>query len=104
MHDLGVGEWGVLETAFDSRVRARFPPGTTEAVLRATLNEQGFSPPERVPAEAVRLGPFAGRESYASYLEWGQGPCNIGAQVMWTSDAAGRLIEARGFYGERGCL
>lgn len=88
------GDEAQVDTEFARRVRAQFPVGSSQAVLIATLSEQGFTPKSWRP----ELG--------ASSAEFNDSnlACNVVADIHWRADTAGNLTFVKGSYHEHGCL
>jgi hypothetical protein len=103
--DLSGIEWRAAEAAFNHRVQARFPVGTPESAVIKTLKHQGFGEPQAVSAGEPHAYPVpAGSAVRTARLDWSAFPCNVGAEVYWTTDGGGKVSASGGFYGERGCL
>jgi hypothetical protein len=93
LRDLSSGTWDAHSAAFTTRLRARYPVGTSEEVLIWGLARDGFRPAWRDTAE----GRYA-------ILEWSAFPCAMRATVIWQVDAERRVTSLSGKYHEAGCL
>lgn len=99
----------------DQRVKQRFPPGSSVAAMKAELYAEGFRPfsksltppppsdpslPHEIVTAETRLAAF-NMDHRTLQIGWvtPRAPiplCARGMTVMWTEDAAGRLVTVRG--------
>jgi len=90
--DIGKGlppDYAEGTKAFDARVKARFPPGTSEEALRAELKRQGFERlPDHPDPDGLRCATFCRNELIFKTL-W---------SVRWRANG-GRVGEIFGVYG-----
>jgi hypothetical protein len=95
-------------------LRQKFPAGTSEAVLQATLLRQGFKPPTPPPVQCWPRGQPApvGQVIFpcpvhdpAKTLEyqWGNFPCGDTVTVWWTIGDNGKVAQIGGYHSH-GCL
>jgi hypothetical protein len=97
-----------VSARLSSVLQQKFPAGTSEAVLKSTLQRQGFKPIPPPPADCVRPGvtPPIGRVFVQCYdatnqlrYEWGDGlVCGATVAVAWTTDGKGGVASVRGSY------
>ncbi|WP_051134024.1 hypothetical protein [Methylocystis sp. ATCC 49242] len=75
------------QQAFLTRLRARFPAGTTEAEVSAALLEQGF-----------KMGRAGERVATYDRQAGIRDKCRRSGNVRWSADAAGHVSEISGGY------
>ncbi len=90
-----LGEWGAISTKFDSRIKAIFPVGSSEAEMGAKLQKQGFNRQDWQSSV---------EQEHTAMRREDRFPCNQAAYVYWHADAEGRLTSIKGAYREEGCL
>jgi hypothetical protein len=95
-------------------LRQKFPVGTNEAVLRATLHHQGFKslapPPVKCwprdqPApvgQVVFPCPLHDPNMMLEY-QWSNFPCGDTITIWWTTEDNGAITQIGGYHGH-GCL
>src|SRR5262249_35793682 len=84
-------EWDAMSKVFDSRIRERFPPGSSEAAMIEALRRQGFVATEWTAAST--------RTALRTERRF---PCVYYASVEWTA-TAGTITSIGGSYGSS-CL
>jgi hypothetical protein len=81
---------------FDERVKARFPTGSSEALLMEELKSERFKVTKTVDPK--------GESSFSATREGAIWPvCGLAWNIHWT-ERAGRILRIDGDYGETGCL
>ena len=91
------GNWDTMSSEFDTRVRARFPTGSSEVEMARELQREGFTRndwfyvlPQGAEAKATR------REDRVV--------CRQAAYIYWRANPQGRVTSIRGVYRVEGCL
>jgi hypothetical protein len=95
-------------------LQQKFPIGTNEDSVRATLLKQGFKPPPPAPGDCAPQGapPPVGRILYRCptydpdrilQYQWSNFPCGFTVTVNWTTGDHGDIAQIRGDYSS-GCL
>jgi hypothetical protein len=91
------GSWDAMSSEFDSRVRTRFPIGSTESDMARELRREGFIRDDW----SFVIG--QGAEAKATRRE-DRVVCRQAAYIFWRADHEGRLTSIRGVYRVEGCL
>ena len=98
---------------FETVIRRRFPPGTSEQSLRQVLigqrfkQDPGFPPAcvghsgQTVKDGGVMMECPAEDPSRTLFYYWGGFPCSNVLIVDWSADSAARIIKAEGNYEYR---
>ncbi len=76
-------ELSIANEEWPLRLSQRFPLGTTEAALVATLSSQGFT---------------IDRRNKTAKADWANGLCNNEVDVVWQADGSGKLASVGGRY------
>jgi hypothetical protein len=94
-------------------LQTKFPVGSSEDVLKSTLLDQGFRPPDPVPSNCIPRGqqqligavfyqcptPEQNEQSKRTLVyKWGGGVCMQSISVEWSSDEHGALTRVEGGY------
>ena len=85
--------WNDATSQFDTRVRTRFPIGSSAQKLTDGLGAEGFKPTW-----------FETGGEYGAKRDEGSFVCNIAARVFWRVGQNGAVSAIRGTYNEEGCL
>jgi hypothetical protein len=113
-HPAPIAEGHLTTEGWTRVLQQRFPAGTNEAVLKATLRHQGFKPPAPPPEKCWPQGKPApvGRVIFpcpvhdpSKTLEyrWSDFPCEETMTVWWTTGDNGAIAQISGNY-TRACL
>jgi len=76
-------EVSIANEEWPPRLVQRFPPGTPEVELVATLSSQGF---------------VIDRANKIAKADWANGVCNNELDVAWRTDEMGRVVSVGGRY------
>lgn len=91
------GGWDTINSDFDTRVRVRFPIGSSEVEMARELQREGFIRSDWSFAIAD------GAEAKATRRE-DRVICRQAAYIYWRATPQGRLTSIRGVYRVEGCL
>lgn len=91
------GNWEAINREFDTRVRARFPIGSTEYDMARELQREGFTRGDWSFVVAQ------GTEAIATRRE-DRVVCRQAAYIYWRATPQGRLTSIRGVYRVERCL
>lgn len=79
-----------MSPAFDNRVKARFPVGTSVKTMASELIKERFTRED--------WSDLPGQEHYARHYDGGAPVCKLLASIYWKSDENDRLTSIRGEY------